>query len=402
MATLAEQPEIGPAASHLQLATPHASRVGAKRVGILTFHRCINYGAYWQVRSLTDYFRSEGHDVQVLDYRSKRYFSKELQHALRPFRPAPKTDVFRFLLKTVKFIRAQQRMDRTPMFSLHSPPNFSDYDLVVVGSDEVWNLRHPWLGGVPLFFGERLAPKQLVSYAASFGNHDSAAGLTPEWISRLRRFDQISVRDSNSFELIDRHLGQTPALVLDPCLLHSSAEVGPAHPAARPYVLVYGNRYCPEFIKATRDWATRQNLRIVSVGYRNEWTDESLISAGPHDFVRLYREASAVATTYFHGCVFALKHRRPFVAQLSDYRANKVRGLLTLLGASHRIFDPANPENVAALLSTPVERTVTETIDRIRSASSAFLNKCLAKCAVFMPTLWLLLCQIDWEDCIDV
>jgi hypothetical protein len=170
----------------------------------------------------------------------------------------------------------------------------------------------------------------------------------------------------------------------------------------RPYVLVYGNRYRQELITAARDWARRRNLRIISVGYRNDWTDESLISAGPHDFVRLYREASAVVTTYFHGCVFSLRYRRPFVAQLSDYRANKVRGLLTLLGATHRIFDPANPENVDTLLSTPVERSITDTIDRIRSASRAFLNKCLAKCAAYTPTLFLLLCQIDWDDCVDV
>lgn len=401
MATLADQPEIGPAASP----TPAATRrfgPGVKRVGILTFHRCINYGAYWQVQSLSDYFRDEGHEVQVLDYRSKPYFAKELQHALRPFRPAPKSDVLRFLLKTAKFVRAQQRMQRTPMFSLHAPPNFSDYDMIVVGSDEVWNLRHPWLGGVPLFFGERLAPKQLVSYAASFGNHDSATGLTPEWVSRLRRFDQISVRDSNSFQLIEQHLGQTPDLVLDPCLLYTKADAAPAPATDRPYVLVYGNRYRPELISAARDWARRKNLRIVSVGYRNEWADESHISAGPRDFVRLYREATAVVTTYFHGCVFSLKYQRPFVAQLSDYRANKVRGLLTLLGATHRIFDPANPKNIDALLAAPVEQSIKDTIDGIRRTSRAFLTRCLAACACHAPIVFWLLCQIDWEDCVDI
>lgn len=401
MAILAEQPDIGPNASPSH-AAPRGSGPGGKRVGILTFHRCINYGAYWQVRSLSDYFRDEGHEVHVLDYRSKAYYKKELQHALRPFRPAPKSDVLRFLLKTVKFVRAQQRMQRTPTFSLHAPPNFSAYDLIVVGSDEVWNLRHPWLGGVPLFFGDRLAPKQLISYAASFGNHDATVGLTPEWVSRLRRFDQISVRDSNSLELIERHLGQTPPLVLDPCLLYTRTDSLPVARTRQPYVLVYGNRYRPELIAATREWARKKNLRIVSVGYRNDWTDETLISAGPHDFVRMYREATAVVTTYFHGCVFSLKYHRPFVAQLSDYRANKVRGLLTLLGATHRIFDPANPDGLDTLLSTPVERTIIDAIDKIRNTSKAFLSKCLAVGASYTPVVLWLLCQIDWEDCVNV
>ena len=30
------------------------------KIGVLTFHRCINYGSYWQARSLVEGLRSRG------------------------------------------------------------------------------------------------------------------------------------------------------------------------------------------------------------------------------------------------------------------------------------------------------------------------------------------------------
>ncbi|HWL16558.1 MAG TPA: polysaccharide pyruvyl transferase family protein [Opitutus sp.] len=350
----------------------------SRKIGILTFHRCINYGAYWQMRCLRDFLLAAGHEVQLLDYHSRDYFWRELKHAIRPFRPAPRRDVAAFAAKALKFIAAQQRVKRTGKFPLHAPPDFSDFDLVVVGSDEVWNLSHPWLGGVPLFFGESLAPRRLVAYAASFGNYDSGRGLAPEWIARLRRFDCISVRDTNSCDLIRRHMDMEPTLVLDPCLQFTPAPARLTAPRFGPaYLLLYGNRFTPEFAREVRAWAQARHLRIVSIGYRNDWADVSLLSAGPDEFVHRFRHASAVATSYFHGCVFALRFHQPFVAQLSPYRSNKIRGFLTLVGAMHRIFDPARSAQVAQLLSTPIESETIAIIDARRQQSLGFLAHCL-------------------------
>jgi hypothetical protein len=349
-----------------------------KKIGILTFHRCVNYGAYWQVRYLTEYFKRQGYEPQVLDYGWRGFFVKEIGHALRPFRGAPKSDVLRFGAKTLKCYRAQQKIRRTPSFPLRNPPDFSEFDLIAVGSDEVWNLSHPWLGKVPIFFGDQLKPKRLVSYAASFGNYPAANGLPAEWVQRLRRFDYLSVRDKNSFDLVEREVGRTPTFVLDPCLLAETLQDPPRGTSEPPYVLVYGNRFVPELVKATQDWARARSLRIISIGYRNDWTDHSVITAGPHDFLRMMNQAAAVVTTYFHGCVFSLRCQRPFVAQLSPYRANKVGGLLSAVKATHRVFDPAIPRQLDTLLTTPIEPEVLAAISAHRKVSHNFLQTCLA------------------------
>jgi hypothetical protein len=67
---------------------------------------------------------------------------------------------------------------------LDDPVGMDRYDLVVVGSDEVWNVRHPWFGGEPLFFGENLKADRLAAYAASAGNHDGLALHLTGWPRR--------------------------------------------------------------------------------------------------------------------------------------------------------------------------------------------------------------------------
>jgi hypothetical protein len=355
----------------------NSARREVKKVGILTFHRCVNYGAYWQVRCFSDYLTRLGFEPQVLDYGWRGHIKSEIKHALRPSRSAPVGDIIRNGIKALKCFRAQQGIRRTPSFPLHNPPDFSDFDLIAVGSDEVWNLSHPWLGKAPLFFGEKLAPKRLVSYAASFGNYPAANGLSPEAVRRLQRFDRISVRDKNSVELIERNVGRSPTLVIDPCLLAEKLEhPQPAH-TGQGYVLVYGTSFLPELISETRAWARARNLRVVSIGYRNDWADELMLTAGPHDFVRMFQNATAVVTTYFHGCVFSLRCTRPFVAQLSKYRSNKVEGLLSAVGALHRIYDVEKPGTVEPLLKKAIEPEVLANIAAIRAVSEDYLQTCI-------------------------
>jgi hypothetical protein len=353
---------------------------GPLKIGILTFHRCINYGAYWQVRCLSQGLAAKGHRVDVLNYASRDYAWSELRHALTRKRPAPKRDIASLAVKTAKFLRFQQGLPLTRLFSLHRPPDFADYDLVVVGSDEVWNFAHPWLGGVPMFFGEALKPRRLASYAASFGNYDASRGLSAEWAGRLKRFSHISVRDENSNTLIEQSLGFTPAMVLDPCLqfLPTPQSAGSQLKPTSPYVLVYGHDFLPELVREVKDWARARNLQIVSVGYRNMWTDRSLLTANPDDFVHLFQGATAVVTSYFHGCVFSLRFQRPFLAQLSKYRSIKVTGLLSSVGATHRTYTAERPGNAASLLETPLEQSVLDQIAARRGESDAFIDRCLA------------------------
>lgn len=353
------------------------------KIGVLTFHRCINYGSYWQARCLVDAVRARGHEAVLLDYYSRAGNLAEWKCALRPVLPTavPTSDYPLYSEKTRKFFRAFASLPCSPCFPIENPTEMESYDLVVVGSDEVWNLWHPWYGGCSLFFGEGMRADRLVSYAASFGNYPASQGLESFWVDRLRSFESISVRDENSRTIIRNTLGTDPEMVLDPCLqFFPSLEGAWLEPqeSREPYVVVYGHNFSEWFSREAQSWAKSQDYRLVSVGYRNDWADEQWITAGPDEFARFMAGAAAVVTNFFHGCVFALCNEKPFVCENSPYRSIKIRDLMAALGGEQHLVSEGTPSAVYnARLTEPLAPAILQRIDSLRQQSGAYLDRAL-------------------------
>ena len=351
------------------------------KIGVLTFHRCINYGSYWQARCLVEGLRARGHYAVLLDHDSRRINIAEWKCAFRPMLPTvvPKSDYPLYREKILRFFRAVAMLPLSPRFQMEHPAAMEPYDLVVVGSDEVWNLCHTWYGKCPLFYGDGVLAQRLISYAASFGNYDACWGLEQPWVDKLRHFAMISVRDANSQLLVTNALGVEPALVLDPCLqfaLEPEARHGDAVRA--PYVAVYGHSFSAAFACEIRRWAHHSKRLLISIGYRNEWADAQWITADPHDFAHFMAHADVVATNFFHGCVFALRHTKPFVCATSPYRSHKLQGLMATIGGETYLLTDDTPSAVYdAHLGEPLDPAMLQTIDRLRHTSHAYLNQAL-------------------------
>ena len=350
------------------------------KVGILTFHRCINYGSYWQTRCLAEGLSARGHEVEILDHNCGEIARAELNCALQPKLPTrtPPHELPSYKSKIRRFASAFRQLPLSRSFPLHQPQAAGRYDAIVVGSDEVWNFRHPWYNGKPLFFGEGLRTERLLSYAASFGNHPAEDGLGDDWSRRLDRFSAISVRDENSRALIRNATGHDPQVTLDPCLQFAEIAKCEARRVG-DYALVYGHSFPAWFGILMRNWADHRRTALVSVGYSTPWADVQLIDAGPLEFARLVAGSKAVATNFFHGSVFALLNGRPWVAAPSDYRSIKLFGLASAVGASERIVSERTDESeLGELLATPVQEHVSDRIDSMRGSSGAFLDAALA------------------------
>ena len=354
---------------------------GHKRIGVLTFHRCINYGSYWQARALVEGLRELGHHAELLDHRDGQVTWAEWRCAFQPALPerTPRTDFPSYAAKARKFLQAFQALPESPPFDLDEPAKLERYDAIVVGSDEVWNLSHPWYGGKPLFYGSGLPADRIVSYAASFGNYSCHWGIDQGYAEQLKRFDQLSVRDENSYWLVRGCTGREPAMVLDPVLQWPEVSAMPDQPAREPYILLYGHNFPDWYLRKVRAAADAHGLRLISIGYRNPLADEQLLSAGPLEFAAAVAGASAVATNFFHGCVFALRHGKPFAAVSTPYRHNKLRDLVATVGAEDRLIleEPANGL-LSDLLAEPLAPTIGGRIRELRAASDAYLDAALA------------------------
>ncbi len=351
-----------------------------RRIGVLTFHRCINYGSYWQARCLAEGLAAAGHEVEILDHDSSHVNAREWRCAFQPKLPERtlRAEFAAYKAKGRKFLEAFDGLPMSRRFPLAGPDTVTGYDAVVVGSDEVWNFRHPWYSGASLFWGDRIEAPRLISYAASFGNHDASDGIGSDWAEKLARFTALSVRDDNSRTLVEEAIGRTPALVLDPVLQFPHVAAG-RNSGGEPYALIYGHGFPDWLAGRVRAWADATGIRLVSIGYSADWADDQRIEAGPAEFADAVAGASAMVTNFFHGCVFALANGKPFVAAPSDYRANKIRDLTAKLDCRHRIVDATVTDGALAnLLAASVEPAVEARIVELRATSQAFLDAALA------------------------
>ena len=350
------------------------------KVGVLTFHRCVNYGSYWQARCLLEWLERRGRSAVLLDHVSGAVRSVELKCAMSPALPTAtrREDIPRYVQKIRAFRRALQRLPKSTPFPLDEPQKSEPCELVIVGSDEVFNLSHPWYGGRPLFFGEGVPSPRLAAYAASFGNYERDCIGAP-WRNWLFNFEAISLREQAGERILNEAGLSNLELALDPCLLSppSAANCGPDD-AEPPYLAIYGHSFPDWFAGRILGWARERGLRVVSIGYRNDWADEQKIGAGPEAFRDLLSKATAVATNFFHGCVFALINRKPFACAASPYRTNKVLSLTTLLGAGRHLISEPTPCAIDAAMESPPEPAVYERITAMRVRSEAFLDRVLA------------------------
>ena len=351
-----------------------------KKLGVLTFHKCINYGSYWQARCLVEGLRTKGFDAEILDHDSRRINIAEWKCAYEPLLPkrvdAAAHPLYREKIK--RFFMAFEQLPLSPRFNIDAPASMAMYDTVIVGSDEVWNLFHPWYGKHPVFFGSGLKTNNIISYAASFGNYAATTGLGTQWINYLQKFSSISVRDYNSQFIIRKALGIDPSVVLDPCLVFPD-NCEHREIKHNNYIAVYGHSFSDTFIQNVKAYAKSRQRKLVSIGYHNHWADEQFITADPMDFVNFIRNAQAVVTNFFHGCVFAISKCKPFVCEGSGYRNLKILSLLENVGATQHMVHVDSPiDHYYDHLDKKLSDEVLLNVTTMRRTSSAFLDAALA------------------------
>lgn len=343
-------------------------------IGILTMHRVVNYGSFMQAYALKKVLESYGHKVDFRDFRP----GQPKHHGIKVAKPGVLRKIARIpaaILDLQGSIRKVQfRKELLSVFERHcwpilNVPQASNYslsaDAIVIGSDEVFNYtQNHAFGYVPCLFGHGINAKKIISYAASAGyaNADDvdSDGMAEELGEGFRRFSSISVRDQNSVSLVERCIGRSPALVIDPTLLYDFDKEIPSEPVVRgKYLLVYayeGRMESESEIKAVRDFANKMGLKILSVGFYHAWCDQNIVVT-PFELLRVFKDAEFVVTDTFHGSIFAMKTQRSFatlVRESSSWgsNSNKVEYLLRQFGMDSRIV--ADLSGLGSVLKTPV------------------------------------------------
>lgn len=355
------------------------------KIGILTYHRTLNYGACLQAVATRVVLERMGHEVYYIDYWPDYHREKYQLFPKKKFRKFNILQKVKFLLKLLKHYKSQKRrienfelFFRTYIYPYCRPVDDS-YDVVVYGSDQIWRKQRELGTYNPFYFGQNdIKAGRHVSYAASMGilpNKDSEKIVVKELVSHL---DKISVRENNLRQMLLSLGIENVLLSLDPTLLLSSEEWDNYLPTkaytGEKYALIYLLNSDSFDMKAVRKFAENRRLKLIVLnGYANSRnTDKNITSASPLDFIRLIKNAEYVFSASFHGLAFAIIYGKQVFASFKS-NAGRAESLLNQLGMSDRLINPKSPipDNLPFVNYKEVRRKIVS----LRCDSLCYLNE---------------------------
>ncbi len=311
------------------------------KVAVLTFIDTINYGALLQSYALKTIIENLGHKCDIIQY-TNRFIEKNEKNANlfsinwllreliigRHFQT--KTNKFRTFEK--KYITYTNKVTSETIHTIDK-----DYDIIIVGSDQVWNLNitnNDWH-----FYLDFINNKnKKISYAPSFGESE----LTDSMLNRigllLNEFKSISVREDSASVLLKNKLDIVAEVVLDPTLLlrkEDWSKIVDFKPVLEHYILVY----LPHDKKIVFDFAKRlsqeKGLPIVylSISPRIIKDVTTIYDASPTEFLGWIKHADYVVTGSFHGTAFSLIFEKHFFYE-PVHRNSRIGNLVNISGTN--------------------------------------------------------------------
>lgn len=341
-----------------------------KKIGIFTFHRSINYGAFMQAYSLSKKLQKNFPEtkVEIIDYTSRlmdeHYVPKINRSAIR----SPQG----YLAKKKQYKLFKSALGRLPLSDkkicndgctqqvLEAYEN--DYDIFVVGSDAVWNWCKRGFPNPYLMNFEKDVKK--LSYAAS------AYGMGPEYVkdeerkyfaSSLERFSFIGVRDDYTASLVRSVLPvSNPEYTCDPTVFLDMDdvfdEIGLTREEFRKKIYkklnisedkrIIGMMGVPK--ELVEKLADRFGDKYVLVNLYNysRFVKKQLLDITPFEWAAVFGLFDLTVTSFFHGTLLSLRNSTPVInydfSQFSQNNEGKICDVMRRLGLPDCHFKSKN------------------------------------------------------------
>lgn len=312
-----------------------------KKIGVITFSKSINYGAYLQAYALQKTIKKIGYEPSLIDYENpvdiKRY---------RTFN----TNSLKSLISSMVFapvnISRKRKFKKDQKALSYSPIN-QHYDVAISGSDQVWN---PKLTGNSIdekFFLKGIDTDKKISYAASVANEKVIRELANQYTELLNDFDHVSVRETTAKTELEKITNKTISVVADPTLLLTQdewlKEISHIKPNTKPYIFTY---FVSGIDKRENNALTKvsNRLGLKCITYSKMPREKNIYrysyTKGPLYFLSTIRDSKLVLTSSFHGIVLSIMMHKNFYYFLPRAdRRSRIDSILGILGFTDRIIE---------------------------------------------------------------
>ena len=359
------------------------------KIGIITFHRVLNYGAVLQAYALCKTLKSMGHDPFLIDYQPEVLMRNYRTFPVSKlfFTPAQVSYMLRWKHFNAFFSSYLTCSERTyhAVEELQAEP--PEADAYICGSDQVWSPR--WLGDRydPAFFLRFGEDQTRIAYAASMGDI-GALNSTDEFEQLISGIDHISVRESNAVNFVEQHSNRKIHCVIDPVfLMPDYSELYAGIHIGRSYTLIFSlNQF--KLLEKTASLAvevTSAGLRRITRSWKF-WKENGIseFAIAPQRWVACFKQADAVITDSFHGTSFSILFRRPFLSVLPNHTcggSHRILDMLQQLGLQERVVykDDSN-EVIKRKMKASIDwDAVGHKLEMLRSDSLQFLTTALGE-----------------------
>lgn len=316
------------------------------KIGILTYHRAHNYGAYIQACALCSRLNMEDNiDCEIIDFRMKKEITNysldrisKKRKLLRPFWYKFKKDLYSSFEAAVNNPVLKRSSESLVSDSIDDFNGFvkGRYDVIIAGSDEIWKVDG--YRGFPTAYwliGD-LGCRKLSYAASSRSDFDKLNNDEKNIFSQaINDFEFIGVREEVTAERMRSFVSEPQKIHVccDPSFLYdfpvrkmSVPELlkGKYSLSHKKKTIVVMTNYRPLALAILKSCIGEYNLVSVfdgHLGYHN------VGKLTPLEWVEVIANADLVITSYFHGTCLSIIHQTPFISVGSKERSSKIESL---------------------------------------------------------------------------
>ncbi len=332
------------------------------KVGILTFHRAINYGAVLQAYALNESIKNIGYAPVTIDYKNP-HIEKIYDPIHFNYRSLKS-----FIGGVLTYNRRQKKKKsfedfRTKFFVLDQISDLYDkkyikhlnlYKKFLTGSDQVWNYAHTQFDKA--YFLDFISDSSKKnSYAASFGFDWIPVEYVADYKKLLEDFNHISVREEQGAAIIKRLLNRKAEVVLDPTMLLSKNDwvkiSEDYRREKRDYILIYQVATSQSLLDFAVNLSKETNREIICISdaLRKRIKATYVAGVGPQEFLGLLKNAKYIITNSFHGTAFSINFNKLFFVEMLPPPAkvnSRLENILDTFNLRSRQIINGNNDNI--------------------------------------------------------
>lgn len=317
------------------------------KIGLITINDNNNYGNRLQNFATQEFFHKKYNiDVYTIknsillnkNQKNLKYFIKffvaNLKLVLEKFSLSKRQQAFNQFNKKIKYNK-----NIINWYGNYKKIS-NEYDMFLVGSDQVWNPYGRMSDIELLSFTE----KSKISFAPSFGVSEIREKDKEKLKKEINKFKAISVRENEGKKIIQEVTDKNVEVLVDPTMLLESNDWDnvirkPSQLKTDKYILNYFLGNLSEDKKQEIERIAKENnCEIINILDKNS----PFYQTGPSEFLYLEKNAFLICTDSFHSCVFAIIYNRPFVVFNREDKNvsmnSRIKTLLSKFNLENRYF----------------------------------------------------------------